>query len=214
MQHLLRYPDRVHDFVRHLYLLLAHLGPWGLLILGVLDSSFLFLPLGNDLLIIGLTSQHPNLLFLYASVATAGSVLGCVLLDLIVRRQGEAGLEKIAGTKRMAYLKKKIGARAAFSLALASLAPPPFPFTPFVAAASAFSYPRRRMFTVIAVSRMIRFTLEGMLAVFFGQSLLRIAQSPVFESIVIGILVLFLIGSILSVMKWLRKTKKPQKTRR
>ena len=204
----------MHDFVRHLYLFLAHLGPWGLLIMGVLDSSFLFMPLGNDLLIIGLTSQHPKLLFLYAAAATIGSVLGCVLLDLVVRRQGQAGLERIAGAKRMDYLKKKIGERAAFSLALASLAPPPFPFTPFVAAASAFAYPRRKMFTVIAVSRMIRFTLVGLLAVFFGQRLLRIAQSPIFEGVVVGILVLFLIGSVLSVMKWLRRTKKTQKSRR
>jgi len=204
----------VHDFVRHLYLFLAHLGPWGLLILGVLDSSFLFMPLGNDLLLIGLTTQHPQLLFLYASAATLGSVLGCILVDLVVRKQGQAGLEKIAGAKRMVYLKKKIGERAVFSLALASLAPPPFPFTPFVAAASAFSYPRRKMFTVIAISRMVRFTLEGLLAVLFGQSLLRIAQSRLFENIVIGILVLFLIGSVLSVMKWLRAAKKTKKSRR
>lgn len=120
---------RVHALVRHLYLRLAHLGPWGLLILGALDSSFLFLPLGNDLLIVGLTTQHPEILPLYAPVATLGSILGCIFLDLVVRKQGEEGLEKIAGKKRMKYLKKKIAERAAFSLALASLAPPPFPFT-------------------------------------------------------------------------------------
>jgi membrane protein YqaA with SNARE-associated domain len=195
----------VHAFVRHLYLVLAHLGPWGLLLLGVLDSSFLFMPLGNDLLIVGLTTQHPELLPLYAPIAALGSVLGCVLLDLVVRKQGKAGLEKIAGKKRMQYLKKKIGDRAAFSLAFASLAPPPFPFTPVVAAASAFEYPRRKMFAVIAVSRIVRFTLVGLLAIFFGRRIVRIAQSPVFEGVVLGILVLFLIGSIFSVMKWLKR---------
>jgi membrane protein YqaA with SNARE-associated domain len=198
----------VHAFVVHLYLLLAHLGPWGLLILGILDSSFLFMPLGNDLLVIGLTSQHPKKLWLYAPMAALGSVLGCVLLDLIVRKQGEAGLEKLAGRKRMDYLKKKIGERAAVSLALASLAPPPFPFTPIVAAASAFEYPRRKMFGVIAVTRVVRFMLVGLLAVFFGRHIIAIAKSPAFEGVVLGILALFIIGSVLSVAKWLKRAKK------
>ncbi len=195
----------MHGFVGHLYAILAHLGPWGLIILGVLDSSFLFMPLGNDLLVIGLTSQHPKMLALYAPVAAIGSVIGCILLDLVVRKEGEEGLKKIAGKKRFEYLKKKIGSRAAFSLALASLAPPPFPFTPVVAAASAFQYPRPKMFAVIGASRLIRFTLVGLLAVFFGRRIIGIAKSPAFEAVVLGILALFLIGSVLSIMKWIRR---------
>lgn len=200
----------MHAFVNHLFLLLAHLGVWGLLILGVLDSSFLFMPLGNDLLIVGLTTQHPNRLWMYAPVAAAGSLLGCFLLDLLVRKEGEEGLKKITDAKRVDYLKKKIGERAAFSLALASLAPPPFPFTPIVAAASAFEYPRFKMFTVIGISRIVRFTLVGLLAVFFGKRILSVAKSPVFEGVVIGILVLFIIGSVFSVMKWLKRGKRAQ----
>jgi membrane protein YqaA with SNARE-associated domain len=202
----LRYPVRVHAVVRYLYLVLAHLGPWGLLILGVLDSSFLVMPLGNDLLLIGLTTQHPELLALYAPIAALGSVLGCALIDVVARNQGEEGLEKIAGKKRMSYLKKKIAERAAFSLVLAALAPPPFPFTVVVAAASAFEYPRKKMFTVIAASRLLRFTLVGLLAVYFGPRIIRIAEAPVFEGVVLGILALFVIGSIFSVRKWLRRS--------
>ncbi len=198
----------MHGFVGHLFAFFAHLGAWGLILLGILDSSFLFMPLGNDLLLIGLTSQHPKLLALYAPVAALGSVLGCALLDIVVRKQGEAGLEKLAGKKRMDYLKKKIGDRAAFSLALASIAPPPFPFTPFVAAASAFEYPRIKMFSVIAASRLVRFTLVGLLAVFFGDRIIAIAKSGIFETVVLAILALFIVGSVFSVMKWLRRAKK------
>jgi len=202
---------RVHAFVQHLYFLLAHLGVWGLVIMGVLDSSFLFMPLGNDLLVIGLTSQHPHRLWLYAPMAALGSVLGCVLTDLVVRRQGEEGLEKLAGKKRMDYLKKKIGERAAFTLALASLAPPPFPFTPFVAAASAFEYPRRKMFSVIGASRVVRFFAVGLLAVFFGKRILAIAKSPIFEGVVLAILALFVVGSGFSGMKWRKRAKRQKK---
>lgn len=150
------------------------------------------------------------MLALYAPVAALGSLLGCVLLDLVVRKQGEEGLEKLAGKKRMDYLKKKIGERAAFSLALASLAPPPFPFTIIVAAASAFEYPRKKMFTVIGLARLLRFTLVGLLAVYFGRGITQIAQSPVFEGAVLGILALFIAGSVFSVLKWVRRSKRVQ----
>jgi hypothetical protein len=39
------YNERVRSIVHTLFLFFAHLGAFGLLILGVLDSSFLFLPL-------------------------------------------------------------------------------------------------------------------------------------------------------------------------
>jgi hypothetical protein len=43
--------------------------------------------------------------------------------------------------KRLNYLKKKMSQSAAVPLIVACLAPPPFPFTAVVAAASAFQYP-------------------------------------------------------------------------
>jgi hypothetical protein len=61
------------------------------------------------------------------------------------------------------------------------------------------------MFGVIGASRLVRFTVVGLLAVFFGRRIIAIAKSPVFESVVLGILALFLIGSVYSVMKWIRR---------
>lgn len=194
----------MHAFVRHLFFVLLHLGAWGVIILGVLDSSFLFMPLGNDLLIIGLTSQNPKRLALYAPMAALGSVLGCVLLDLIARKEGEEGLRKLVDKKRFKVLEQKIGERAAITLALTCLAPPPFPFTPIVAAASAFQYPRRKMFTVIGAARLVRFTLVGLLAVFFGSRIISIAKSQPFEYAMIALFILFVAGSVMSIIKWLR----------
>jgi len=49
------------------------LGGFGLLILGVLDSSFLFMPLGNDLLMVAMTASRHVMLPYYAGMATAGT---------------------------------------------------------------------------------------------------------------------------------------------
>ena len=71
-------------------------GGVGLLVLGILDSSFLFAPWGNDLLVVAMTARHPrvaNVLY-YSAMSTVGSVLGCLLLDLTTRPLGSKALEK------------------------------------------------------------------------------------------------------------------------
>ena len=69
------------------------LGGPGLLLLGILDSSFLFAPLGNDLLVVAMTARArsvPPMLY-YAFMSTVGSVIGCLLVDVVFRRAGEKG---------------------------------------------------------------------------------------------------------------------------
>jgi membrane protein YqaA with SNARE-associated domain len=58
--------------------------------MGVLDSSFLIMPLGNDLLVVALTARRHILLPYYAGMATAGSVIGCLIMDVIARRGGSS----------------------------------------------------------------------------------------------------------------------------
>lgn len=199
---------RVHSFFDHLIAWLFHLGGMGLVILGVLDSSFLFMPLGNDLLLVGLTAQHHDRLPYYVPIAALGSTAGCLLLDLVARKRGEEGLKKMMKPQRFEYLKRKIGERAAAALAVACLAPPPFPFTPVVAAASALNYPRRKMLAVIAAGRIVRFTIVGLLAIWFGTRILSIAKSPAFEWTMIVFIIICAIGSALSIRKWLARSKK------
>lgn len=81
--------------LRHLLAWLLRLGVFGPLILGIADSSFFFLPFGNDLLIVILVaSNHPPLPFLVLSAAI-GSTLGVLLLDAVFRKGGEEGLNRM-----------------------------------------------------------------------------------------------------------------------
>lgn len=198
----------MHSFTQHLISFFWNLGAGGLFLLGVLDSSFLFMPLGNDLLIIGLTSQHHNRLIYYAPIAAIGSTVGCLLLDLISRKGGEEGLKKMLPEKRIDYLKRKISEKAAMALALASLAPPPFPFTPVVGAAAAFGYPRWKLLSVILFSRTVRFTIMGLLAIRFGQQILSLTKSPKFEWVMGGFIAVCVIGSGASIYKWVKRSRR------
>lgn len=185
-------------------------GGVGLLILGILDSSFLVAPWGNDLLVVALTARHPtvpNMLY-YAVMSTIGSVLGCLLLDVTLRPLGEKGLEKHLSPRRLKRVKDKVGDHVGRALVIASLVPPPFPFTAFVMAAAALQYPRKRLLAAVGVSRLIRFVVLGWLALRFGEKILGWVKNPVVQGILIGLIVVCLVGSVISVYGWIKRSKR------
>jgi len=195
---------------RLLFAFFWHLGGPGLLLLGILDSSFLFAPLGNDLLVVAMTAHYhsvPGMLY-YAGMSTIGSVLGCLLVDVILRRAGEKGLEHYLPRKRITYIKAKVEKNAVWALVVASIAPPPFPFTPFIMAAAALQYPRIRLLAVTGVARMARFTALGVLALLFGRDILRWAQSGVVQVVLVGLIVLCTVGSVISVVGWIKRSRR------
>ena len=59
------------------------LGAPGLFLAAVADSSFISLPEVVDILLIWMVTQHKSRMLLYASSATLGSVVGCLLLYAI-----------------------------------------------------------------------------------------------------------------------------------
>jgi len=193
----------------HLFGILLHLGGVGLLVLGVFDSSYLFAPWGNDLLLIALTSDHPRLAYMIylAAMSTVGSVLGCLLLDVTMRPLGEKGLEKYLSARRVKRVRDKVGKNAGRALALASLAPPPFPFTAFVMAAAALQYSRIRLLSIIAATRMVRFLIVGALALRFGRSILRWAHIPMVQGLLAGLIVICTVGSVLSIYGWIKQSR-------
>ena len=193
------------SFFRPLLRFLFHLHYFGPFVMGAMDSSFLFLPFGNDLLVVAFVARHHSGWPIYVISAVCGSTLGVYFLDLVARRAGEAGIKRLAGEKRFESLEKlfeKYGARA---LVLACLSPPPFPFTMVVAVASALKYPRRKLFPTIAASRAIRFTVLSMLAIVYGRHILRIMNTPVFKWSIIVFTCLCIVASVFSVMKWVKE---------
>lgn len=204
----------MHLLVRQLFRFFLHLGGFGLLTLGVLDSSFLIMPFGNDFLMIALTVRNHSWFPYYAMMAAAGSVLGCLIIDFIARKGGEQSLEKYVPKNRLNYVQRKVRKNAAGALIFAALMPPPFPFTAIVAAAAALEYPRKKLLLVIAGSRFGRFAAEGVLAVIFGRHFLRLARSPILWWTVVGIIIISIGASAVSIYSWVRRSRQlpPRKT--
>jgi len=86
------------------------MGLFGLFFMSTLDSSFLVLPFGNDLLLIALvTSNRDSLIWIaYVIVSAIGSVAGVLIVDVIMRKAGEKGLERFVSAQRLEKLKAKL----------------------------------------------------------------------------------------------------------
>jgi membrane protein YqaA with SNARE-associated domain len=186
--------------------ILRRLGPFGLLIFGALDSSFLVLPFGIDVYLIALVSSNRGGMkwMLYVLMSTLGSVIGVLIVDAIMRKAGEEGLERFFKPNEIERLRKKVEKRAGWAVFLATLLPPPFPFTPIIMVSSALQCSRGRLIAAVFTGRILRYTLEALLALKFGTQILGYLNSRAVEYFVYAFIVIAVIGSVLSVMKWVK----------
>jgi len=188
--------------------------PVGVFILGALDSTLFFsLPLGIDASVIILAARMRALWWIVPLLATAGSVLGAALTFWMGAKIGDHGLEHWVSHKRLARVRTRIRTKGAVALAVLDLIPPPFPFTPFVLAAGALDVRPRTFFVTLAACRVLRFGLEGALAVTYGQGVLSWLESDLFNDIVMFFVAIAIMLTVLSIVQVVRATRAPARKR-
>lgn len=180
-------------------------GP-GLFIIAFLDSSFLSFPEVNDLLIVLMVVNHPERMMFYATMATLGSITGCLALYFVGRRGGEALLRKRfsgGNVERAASLMRKYGAMA---LIVPALLPPPAPFKIFVLMGGVANIPLPTFIWAIALGRGVRYFGEGILAVMYGQQAIGYLQENG-RTVALAIGLLALAGGI-AYYAWKRRSQR------
>jgi len=184
------------------------MGVFGLFLMSALDSSFLVLPFGNDLLLIALVSSNRGSLvwILYVVISAIGSVVGVFIVDLLMRKMGEKGLARFVSEKRVEKLKQKLENKAGITVFIATLIPPPFPFTPAVMTASALQSPRGTLLAAVFVGRLLRFGAEAVLALYFGRQVLAFMNSDVVSYFVYALIGIAVVLSTLSILRWLKRS--------
>jgi len=190
--------------IRQLLAFFLQLGAFGILLVSIADDSFLFLPIGSDLLTVVLVARNHQRLALYVLAGALGSTIGVFFLDLVCRKGGDAMLTRLVKPRLLGYLKQRMKKHAAMVVIVTCLSPPPFPFGAAIAAASALQYPKVRLLTLVLVSRAVRYSLVGWAAIYFGRRILRIAESTEFEWIMGGFIAFCVIGSVMSIIQWVR----------
>jgi len=147
---------------------LPALGAGGIFLAAFLDSSFISLPLINDILLIELSVMHPARMPLYATVATVGSLTGCLLLFFLARKGGEVYFHRHAGG-RAARVRGWLQKNAFLAVAIPAILPPPVPFKLFVLGAGVFQVGVRPFSLALVAGRGFRYFALGILAVKYGE---------------------------------------------
>ena len=144
-----------------------------MILIGALDSSLLSLPEINDYLVIGRCLKHHSAVLYFPLFAALGSVMGCLLLYSIMRRGGQALLRRRFRAEHILKAEQAYARFGVLALAVPAVLPPPLPFKIFVATAGALEYPRWRFLVTVMVARSLRYYVEGILAVYYGERVLR-----------------------------------------
>jgi membrane protein YqaA with SNARE-associated domain len=144
------------------------LGAPGLLVVAILDSSFLTLPEINDILVVLMVTRHPARLPFYAGAATLGSIAGSLILYTIGRKGGEAVLRTRFTIERSDRAKAFIQKYGVMAVIIPSLLPPPMPFKMFVLLSGVAKIPAPRFIAAVAIGRGTRYFGEGLLALRYG----------------------------------------------
>jgi membrane protein YqaA with SNARE-associated domain len=181
-------------------------GVWGLFTISFLDSSFVPLPVFNDLALILLASQHPSRAPLYALGSTAGSVLGCYVLFAISRRGGKY-LWRKATPRAVASAERWLERNDFVVLLVAALLPPPAPLKVFVLTAGILQVNSLHFMAAMLIGRGLRFAADAWLGARYG------AQAEAYLRANLGwaslTAVVFVVGVTLVYRSWKRRQAPP-----
>jgi membrane protein YqaA with SNARE-associated domain len=163
---------------RSLLSIFRHLGAFGLFFLTILDSSPVPTFGGPDILLAILVSTRRDPWYVYAAVATVGSVIGSYVTFRLARKAGETYLESKFGHARVSSFLAIFKKWGTGTLVASTAIPFPFPTSLVFAAAGASKYHLGKYLAVVAVSRGVRYTVIGVIADLYGRSFVRMFRHP------------------------------------
>jgi membrane protein DedA with SNARE-associated domain len=159
------------------YAFVMRLGGVGVLLLAIGDSSFLSIPEGNDILIVIIsTGSSWSHMAYYVSMTIVGSVIGCLLLYSVGRKGGSPLLRRKFSQERIERAERLFERYGVLTVVIPSILPPPMPFKVFVLSAGVFRLRASEFLMAVLVGRTIRYSMWGILAVLYGNSVKRYMQ--------------------------------------
>lgn len=189
----------IGGLLKSLQAVLVGWGALGILIIALLDAGLVPLPGGLDVVLMTLAHLNPRLAPLYVLAAILGSTFGCLAPYWIGRKMGEAALRKFSAEKR-ARVSALLDRYEFWAMLVGAVAPPGFPFKPLLVTAGVFKMKVVPFLAALAIGRTIRFSLEGWMAVRYGDQAMAIFKQhypKIGLGIIAAIVVIFLFNSLL-----------------
>jgi membrane protein YqaA with SNARE-associated domain len=156
-----------------------------------------------DVLTIWLAARHQEPWPYYGFMATLGAVIGGYITYSVARKGGKEMMERKLSEKRAAQFSRAFASWGFAAIVIPALLPPPFPFLPFLLAAGAMQYSRKKFLAALVLGRGIRYFIEAALGFVYGRHILRFFTKyckPAM-AILIGLAVA---SAVLSLIQYLR----------
>ena len=161
-------------FSTWLFAFLKPLGIWGACVIAMLDSSTVPMPM--DILISGYIWANRTHFFIYCLMAAIGSSIGGLLPYYLGRAGGELFLLKRIDRARYEQLRDRFERQEFFALFIPSMMPPPTPWKLFVFGAGVFEMRVRDFLAAVFLGRLVRFTAEGLLVLYYGPQIVTVVH--------------------------------------
>jgi membrane protein YqaA with SNARE-associated domain len=192
--------------LRSIQALLTGFGALGIVAIALLDAAFIPIPGGADAAVMTLSHLHPQSMPIYVLAAVIGSTFGCLVPYWIGRKAGQAGLRKFSAEKR-ARVSELIDRYDWWAMSVGAVLPPPFPFKLFLLTAGVFRMNVWRFLLALGFGRLVRFGLEGWLAVNFGDQAMIIFKQH-YPKIGLGIAAAIIAICLINILRKRRQGKK------
>ena len=193
--------------VTRLWRWLRHLGGPGLILLGIADNSVVPLPGSMDVLTIWLAAHQRSWWLYYAALATVGALIGGYITYGLARKGGKEAFERKLPKKQAEKVYQRFERWGFWAVAVPAILPPPFPIVPFLLAAGALQYSKKKFLGALALGRGIRFTIVAGLGAHYGNHIVRFF-SKYYEPALYTLIGLAVVAGLFTLMGYLRYRKK------
>ena len=156
--------------MQHFLEVLKALGPWGVLLLALVESAGIPNPGGTDLLLLFIAAAKPESSMLAGWLAVAGSAVGSMVFYEILHRGGEKYLAKYTAAGRGRRFRTWFLRYGLITVFIPAFLPIPIlPLKVFAACAAAMGVPRMRFLLVLLLARVPRYLALAYLGAQLGE---------------------------------------------
>ena len=185
-----------------IWMLLQHLGIWGVFAISFADSALLGMPV--DLFVATYVYQDRRRLLFYVVMASLGSALGSIPLYIIGYLGGEKVLRKRISEERFLRIHHSFEKHEFWALMFPGMLPPPMPFKIFVLGAAVFEMRFRDFLAAIFAGRFVRFLVLSLLTLWFGPQIVGLTGT-VFRRHFYWVLGAVALGVLIWLLRWRSK---------
>jgi membrane protein YqaA with SNARE-associated domain len=176
---------------------LAAWGPWGVFLLGFIDSAGIPVSVGMDALVILMGAKAPQSAWFGAGMAVLGSLGGNVALFLAARHGGSRFVRDVPTPGKPQRFRGWFNRYGLATVFIPALVPIPLPLKVFVVSAGVLGTRVRSFVLVVLAARAIRYFGEAWLGVMLGRESVGYLKDHAWHLVGFSVLLFLAIWAVL-----------------